>query len=283
MLQKKAMLVFLKVGYWRATKCDKKASRKTAEMNNADPNRIRTSKDLVQRDALGKVGAKYEAIKRFFYDHTRPWENNVGILKNTAYDEFMKRLQELKMDADAATEDFLPLYPSLYEEAKEGLGDMFNPADYPNPSDLRRKFYVSVKFMPIPSGDDFRVEGLDEKDIEDLKKNIEQDTKNTISEVIKGTYKDIHRMVSHMAEQLEDPEEGKKKRIHDSLVENMREMVSRLSHLNITDDPDLEKIRKEMEDKLTRHDADVLKDDVKVRSDVRTAAEDLAKTLEGYF
>jgi hypothetical protein len=289
MLSKKAMLVQLSVGCWQARKHDRKASAKTEQAHDSKIGTVRVTKALIRKEAINKVASQYRAVKQYFNDHTRPWAKGIGLLKNTAYDEFVKQMAVLKQNAEMAVEDFIPLYPDLYEEARQDLGKMFNPEDYPIPEQIRNKFSIRIKFMPVPEAGDFRVEGLSEVDIAELRKSIEADTKDSLAEVLKETYREFGVYIGRMVERLDDRKKtGKKtkggsKWFHDSLVDNIKDLVDRLPNLNITDDPELTKIGQEIKEKLTEFDADDLRVDKKLRSKVKADAEAMAKKLAGYF
>lgn len=71
-----------------------------------------------------------------------------------------------------AADNFVRDYDVLVYNARSGLGDMFSESDYPSAGEVRSKFSFSVKFLPLPSGDDFRVD-LSAGDVARIKADIE--------------------------------------------------------------------------------------------------------------
>ena len=69
--------------------------------------------------------------------------------------------------------------------------------------------------------------------------------------------------VQHMAEKLADPAAV----FRDTLVENTSEICAVMSRLNFTDDPNLEAMRLEVEQSLTKHHPDALRNDPDLRRD----------------
>lgn len=283
-LKDKAVLVQLNVGCWSARKYDKKASDKVEHDNQAKHGVARVNKALVAKEAIGDVQKKFMDIRWFFYEQTRPWMTGIGILKNEAYEDFSKGLQERIMEAEKAVDEFLPLYPGLYEQAKEDLGKMFNASDYPDVSSIRDKFYIKVKFMPVPDTD-FRAAGFNETDQEEIRKNIEQSIKDGIGETLKQTYLEFGGFISNMVTRLDDfgKKNGKNHTFRDSLVGNIQSMVDRLPKLNINDDPALYALGKEIEEKLCKFSGDELRQDKKLRNHVKKEAEAIYQKMEGYF
>jgi hypothetical protein len=287
-LGKKAILVQLNVGWWAAKKYDKEASEKTEDAHGAKRGVARVSKQLISKEHISEINNAYSEIRTFFYSQTRPWAKNIGILKNSAYDDFTKGIMERKIKAEQAKSRFLPLYPDFYEKSKKDLGKMWKAGDYPHPSVIGNKFYVSTRFMPIPNTDDFRVEGLGKSDAEEIKKNIEQGIKDGVAETLKTTYEEFADYIAKMVEKLDDGPKTKGNSnghqiFRDSLVDNLKELVSRLPKLNIADDPNLYAIGKEIEEKLCKFDADELRADDKLRATVKKRAEGMLKKVEGYF
>jgi len=80
-----------------------------------------------------------------------------------------------------------------------------------------------------------------------------------------------------MADRLDDG--GK---FHDTLVENITELVNILPHLNVVGDEELEAMRREVEAKLTRFDPEVLRKSRKARKDTLKEAETILDKMKGF-
>ena len=73
----------------------------------------------------------------------------------------------------------------------------------------------------------------------------------------------LYKTVSHMAETLSDPAATFK----NTLVENTQDICAVLTKLNVTDDPNLERLRQEVEATLTNTSPEVLRHDPDARRD----------------
>jgi hypothetical protein len=287
-LNKKAVLVSLNEGMWSAKKYDQKASNKTEKAHGAKHGVARVNKQLVAKEVIGNVLNKYGAVRAFFKTTTRPWLRGIGILKNSAYEEFIKGITPLILEAEKAADELIPIYPDLYEQSKIDLAEMWNADDYPHPSKIRGKFYIKYRFMPVPDTGDFRVEGLGKESSEEIRKNIEDSIKEGLAESMKVTYQELAKYISNMIEKLDDgPKSRKNSKGHqtfrDSLVDNIKNLVERLPKLNINDDPELYKLGQDIAEKLCKFDAEELRDDKKLRKEIRNRAQEALKNIEGYF
>jgi hypothetical protein len=72
-----------------------------------------------------------------------------------------------------------------------------------------------------------------------------------------------------MSERLTDNADGSRKIFRDSLVENGVELVTMLKHLNITQDPQLEQARRDLQSAIGAHDLDSLRDNSNAREVVK--------------
>ena len=90
--------------------------------------------------------------------------------------------------------------------------------------------------------------------------------------------------VSHIVERLSEYNRGtkKKSRFHDTIIGNVTELVGLLPALNIVDDPKLEEIRRELEQKICTIDPHNLRNDAKLRDNTISVAKDLIDRMGGF-
>lgn len=277
-LSENAMLVNLSIGNWTARKYDKAVSEHVRFEYETTEDAGRYNKLLVSKTAVKKVQAVVSQAYIYNYQNTLPWgDTGERILPAKNYWKYMEGMREIKKNWEAATEEFLQAYPTLVEEAKDRLKDMFRYEDYPTVGQLRDKFYFRVDVIPAPDPKDFRVV-LSETETEKLKAEMEARLKETTNAAMKDLWVRLHTAVNKMAVKLADPEEV----FHKSLVGNIVEVVELLPRLNVTDDPELEAKRREVEQKLCNLDPQTLRDDKKLRSDVAAEAKRIADMMKGY-
>ena len=117
----------------------------------------------------------------------------------------------LVREFDDAVDEFCRDYPSFVEERRGKLRGMFDPADYPDPKDIRSKFNLDRAILPFPDVADFRSD-LDPDVVADIREEIAAEVKRASGGVNKESAKEIAKVVGHMAEKLKEykNEPGKK-------------------------------------------------------------------------
>lgn len=248
-LSEKALLVNVTINQWTARKSDKKVSKQIERQHNAHK-AGNFNKILIAEDELKKIQNMAQATREFLYENTLPWgDNGDRLLPVTNYFEFLNQFKDYKTRFETAVDRFIMEYPVLKAEAQRRLNGMFQDTDYPPVSNVRQKFDMSISFMPISTTDDFRLE-VDAEEVNNLKSQIESEINNRITQSTKNILARIKEAVSHMVERLSI----KDAIFRDSLVENIRELISLLPRLNFTNDRDIADVLESMKTLLVNPD-----------------------------
>ena len=274
-LSDKALLVQLSISQWTARKYDKRATEQVASANSAVNAAGRYNKSLLpMNDFLANVHQKSTLIRKKYYANTLPWGiDGTQILPSANYLSFMTDFRKEKYEWQMLVNQFKTEYESLKYDAQRLLGNLYSDADYPSKDEIASKFNMDMAIMPVPSGD-FRVDIADEE-LARITSDVEARVQDAAQSAMDEAWKRLHERVQHMAEKLADPAAV----FRDTLVENTREICSVLSRLNFTDDPNLEAMRLEVEQSLTRHHPDALRNDPDLRRNKAAEANDIMKRM----
>jgi hypothetical protein len=283
-LHNQAMLVRLAINMWTARKYDRKVSDKVAVDHGAGSDAGRYNKVLVARDAIKAIEKMAGAARTFHYENTLPWsDTGARILPSMNFDHYSAQMRQLRADFERAVTQFADSYPVLVEDARALLNGMFNEQDYPHASSIKGRFGFSITIDPIPLAADFRVD-LAYDETERIRQEIETRVQEAQTEAMRSLWKRLYDAVKHMAEKLlKEREDGKSPIFHDTLVTNLCELAALLPRLNVTDDPNLEAMRKEVEDRLCVHDPQELRDQPGVRQEVAKDAKAILDSMAGYL
>jgi hypothetical protein len=276
-LDQKAMLVRLSISQWTARKYDKKATEtveKEYKAKRGDAGRF--NKVLVAQEAIKEIGKVVNAARDYHYSNTLPWaDTGYRLLPVTNFDTYSAEMRKHRAFFEDAVSRFVASYPTLVEDARERLNGLFRQEDYPR--------YVSDKFnfkediSPIPVGADFRVQ-LNGEDLQRVQEEIEHRTAAVMKTAHQDLYKRLIEAVSRMAERLTS--DGV---FRDTLVSNLQELCLLLPALNIEEDEQLERIRKQVEEKLCKFDAQTLRDNSVIKEKTAEDAEAILKALEEIY
>lgn len=273
-LREKAVLVNLKIRSWSGRKFDKKVTAEVNEKHGATNDAGRYNKLVLAKDALKEIKKIENKIRTFHYENTSPWgDDGARILKISRHQEYTSEINKMKMDLETELEKFISLYPEYIEQARLRLNRMFNAEDYPSADILREKFEIKVSFLPLPNLEDFRVT-LGNDQVKEICENVEAQIKDANTEIAKDLYSRLFDTVNHMVERLSG-----ENTFRNSLVGNIIKVVNLIPKLNINDDPKIEELKKNVEEKLTALSADEIRSNGAVKERVLNDAKDCLKDI----
>jgi len=248
-LNDRALLVTLNIGGWVGRKLDKKVTQDVARNNGVSTSAGRYNKSLLPScDLLDNIHSKAGLVRTDFYGNTLPWGiEGTFILPTSNYLPFTRKFRQDKADYFSLVDDFADQYPALKAKAQHDLGPMYCEADYPAEDTIRDKFYMDIKFFPVPSAD-FRVQ-IASDELMRIRLDVEQQVKDAQAVAMKDLWNRVYTKVEHIAQKLADP----KAIFRDSMIDNAKDLCELLPRLNFADDPRLEALRLEIEGKLIKN------------------------------
>jgi hypothetical protein len=278
-LSDRALLVQLNVSQWAARKLDKKATKQVADSNGAAREAGNYNKKLLpMSDSLANIHTMTGDIRREFYANTLPWGlEGTHMLPTANYLAFMTGFRKRRSDWDLVVNKFLTDYPSLQHSARQFLGNLYDPADYPDVSELRHRFKMDLVVMPVPTND-FRVQLADDE-LSTIHADIQRRVEESSGLAMKEAWRRLYDHVKLMAERLANTEG----RLYESLFDNALELCRILPRLNFADDPHLEAMRQEVEAKLAGHNKDSIKDNPVLRKQVADEAADIMARMGAFM
>lgn len=265
-----AMLVELSISTWTARKLDKKVSTKVDLDSGAKTKVVNANKNLMAGTGVLDTIVKYAANARAWHlSQTLPWtDNGSRLLPMSNFVNYKKQLGELEANYEALVDKFIVAYPNLVSAAAFQLGTLFDRNEYPDENSLKRKFKFTYSFFPVPTAGDFRID-INEEAKAEIIANCNSAYEDRLNNAMREAWSRLHDCLSRMSERLTDNADGSRKIFRDSLVENGVELVSMLKHLNITQDPQLEQARRDLQSAIGHHDLESLRDNSNAREVVK--------------
>lgn len=284
-LQEKALLASLNISSWTARKFDKQISKDVAEQHGVDATLGRYNKLLIRKSAIDAIEEVIGKARKFHAEQTLDLgRTGIRLLCVSNFDHYTQGMREIRVEFDLKVREFLDNYPLLIEEARGTLNGMFNEKDYPDPDRLLTRFSFETLFDPLPSPGSFETMLSEEQ-----KEVIRQDLSARFQEAQKQAMRDIwdrlYSAVSHLAKKMAEVkgDDGKPGRFHASTVTKLKDLAGLLTRVNLTNDPNLEAMRKEVEDKLAGLDPQSLRDDHELRLNTAKEANQILKTMEEFM
>jgi hypothetical protein len=273
-----AMLVELSIRSWTGRKLDKSVS---AEIDNAKKTKtsvVNANKNLMAgTGVLDKIIKQAAAIRSWHISQTLPWtDNGSRLLPMSNFMAYKEQLGVMEQGYNALVDKFIDAYPNLIIAAAFQLGDLFDRTEYPEVHTLRNRFSMQYSFFPVPQAGDFRID-INEEAKAEILSNCEKAYNDRLNNAMRDAWERLKDCLTRMSDRLvvdvvhdEDGTPSHEFRVfRDSLVENAKELVGLLQHLNLTKDPQMEQARKDLKGILDKYDADTLRESFTARTDAK--------------
>ena len=275
-----ALLAELSIGVWKGSKQDKKATSTITTLNNASKKAARVTKDLlVDCEELAAIKRYESKIREFHRNATLPW-SNMGhrLLTNSYFLDYNRHMEEMKANFYKLVEEFLQAYSWEVTATQAKLGDMYNAEEYPPVETLRGKFRMRINYMPVPDCGDFRLDVNTE-----AKAVLEQSYSKFYEEQLSAAMADVGKRVldplQNMSKMLDYGEGERATGFHHTLVDNVLAVADVLKACNVTQDPKLEELRRELRAALQGVTTDGLRSNPHLRAETKRNVDSIIKNL----
>lgn len=249
------MIVGVSIRQWSGRKLDRAASDEVAQSKGSQSGRARVNKMLIRKEALLPVQQAAAAIRDHVYRNTVPWgDNGDRALLAAHYLDFMQRFTRLREEFEQRVEELLAEYDREVSIAEFELNELFNPNDYPTKDQIRRAFGVEWSVRPM-SDSSHLVLDLEDEVLDEVREKVEADLRSVSDEAMRSVWESVHDQLKELRNRMAE----EKPRFKSALVDNFHDLVDRLSALNITGDPELDRLRGEIKQTLSTFDADDLR------------------------
>ena len=277
-----ALIVEFNASVWTARKLDRNVTEEAISKHDAKASdSVRANKNLLAgRHELKDIQQIVTRVRNYIYDSTSPWSNNgQQLLPNAKFIEFDKKLSVFKEEFDDKAAEFVRIYPTLITAQAMALGSMFNRADYPAANDIARRFAFTYDYFPVPSAGDFRVD-VGNIANKELRERLERVANARVEAVTKDLKARLGEHLQRMSERLVtdiDPvtKEPRHRKFTSTLVTSAYDLCDLVRGLNVTNDPDLAKAVKVLENALAGTSAETLRTDDIKRADVKKEVDSL--------
>lgn len=288
-LSSRAMLRGVSFSIWTGGKLDRKTSQEVTESKGAKTDAGRFNKHLIPREALARITSAVSAAKAVHGRFTLPWTSNgFDILPAASVMAYDAGMRDARLEFEAAVDAFVAIYPALLDSAPARLGQLFDPAEFPSVAEIRGKFSMRVKTLPMPDSADFRVD-MSEAQARAIRAEIESDAKEALDVAMRDAWQRVADVCGRMVDRLHaykpsiakgEKTEG---RFTDSLVENVRELVAVLPAFNLTGDTALADVCTRLKTELCTYEAQELRDDSRLRERTAKAAESILQDVSAFL
>jgi hypothetical protein len=188
--------------------------------------------------------SKFTEVYNYVKNNTVPWTTGVDMLNIDHYMDFTGELRPL---VDEAYKSIDTLCTHWDEEVKadldrlseialaKGKPNLANAEDYPDVDELRSRFGIQIRYMPVPTTGDFRV-GISDEDKETLQQQLDDAEVNANKHVLNSMIEPMKSAIK----KLSVPIGTDGSVFRDTLITNMVDVAERMNKINISDDANMQ-------------------------------------------
>ena len=187
------------------------------------------------------------------------------------------QLTTLKADLQETVNHLDRHFASLKSTARERLGSLYNPTDYPE--SLKGLFDVTWDFPSVePPG---YLQRLSPELYEQECRRVTAQFDEAVQLAEQAFLQELSQLVSHLSERLSGTEDGKPKVFRDSVVENLTEFFERFRRLNIRSNDQLDEIVGQAQRVVRGVEPQALRDNVNLRNRVTSQLSGVQSVVDG--
>ncbi|MBM4092702.1 MAG: hypothetical protein FJ276_25330 [Planctomycetes bacterium] len=165
-------------------------------------------------------------------------EAGIRLIRQDKIDDFNRRMSEFRQDLEEAVWRLDEHYAELKSAARERLGSLFNPVDYPE--SLRGLFAVTWDYPNVEPP--AYLEQLNPVLYREECRRVAARFDEAVQLAEQAFTSELMELVEHLTERLTGQVDGRRKVFRDSTIENLIEFFRRFRLLNVRSNEELEEL-----------------------------------------
>jgi len=203
-------------------------------------------------------------------------EPGIRLIRQDEIETFDTKMQTLKQDLDEAVEQLDRHYEQLKSAARNRLGSLYNPADYP--VSLRGLFSVAHDF-PSVEPPQYLAElspDLYQQECERVAARFDE----AVLLAEQAFMEELQDLVTHLTERLTGQADGKPKVFRDSCIGNLTEFFQRFQQLNVRSSDQLDELVEQCQQVVRGVAPQALRDNQNLRQHVADELSQVENVLD---
>lgn len=231
-----------------------------------------------KRPEIRALTAIKNRARELWIGSTLPFpRDGVRLLRRSRVDAMVAEYQAMSAELQTAVESLDAIGEQLRFEARERLGELFDPSDYP--ASYRDLFAIKLEFPSLEAPEFLR----------DIAPNVYESEAEAVRDrfqaavtMAEDAFKaELATLVSHISERLAGNDDGKPKIFRDSMLDNLREFFDRFRNLSIGSSAELDELVNQAEAAIRGVSPEALRDSQANRDTVRESFARIEERLAG--
>jgi len=203
-------------------------------------------------------------------------QDGIRLIKQSDIAAFEDKMREFKEQLSAAAANLQLEYESIKEAAREKLGDLFNPADYP--PTLEGVFDIKWEYPPIEPPNYLMT--FNPELYQQEQSRIQQRFETAVIMAENAFAEQLQDMIAHLVERLTDEPDGTKKKLQKSAIENFKEFYDNFRRVNIRSNAQLEQLINQANEIVSGVDVTELRKDGSLRQNLSAQMTNVKAALD---
>ena len=253
---------------------------RAAESFGAEGDFLSARKKLLdtKHPAYQEVTAVRGRASAFWKSITLPFpEPGIRLIRQHEIERFNSQMESYRAELEGAVHKLDEQFTELKLAARQQLGDLYNPSDYPQT--LEGMFAVEWDFPNVEAPEYLS------KLSPDLYEQERQRVAGRFEEAVKLTEQafigEFGKLIEHLTERLADNGTGEKKIFRDSALTNLVEFFDRFRQLNIRSNADLDALVDQAQQVVRGANPQALRDSNDLRQHVAAQLSRVQTELDG--
>jgi hypothetical protein len=230
------------------------------------------------------VDTRHESFRRLTSIRTRAvhyWrgltlpyvEPGVRLIRQADVETFVQVMGGFREDLTQAEADLNASYDQVKDGARQRLGRLYNPADYP--PEVRGLFGVAWDFPSVEPPD--YLMRISPEVYQQEQERVAQRFEEAVRLAEQAFAAEFGKLLSHLTERLTSGADGQRRVFRDSAISNLTEFFARFSELNVRSNAELDRLVEQAQALVRGVTPQDLRDDVGLRGHV---AAEMARVRE---
>jgi hypothetical protein len=251
-----------------------------AEPFGAEGQFLSAGKKLIdtRHEAFRKLTGVRGRIISYWRGISLPYvEPGTRLIRQSDIESFNHTMEGFREELTEAEAELNTVYDQVKADARQRLGRLFNPNDYP--AEIRGLFSVSWEFPPIepPS----YLMRLNPEIYQQEQERVARRFEEAVQLAEQAFISELGRLVSHLTERLAAGPDGARKVFRDSAIANLTEFFGQFRQLNVHSNADLDALVDRAQHIVQGIQPQELRDNDSLRQHVSTQLATVQATLDG--
>lgn len=267
---------------WLGVRKTLSADQKTqaAQSFGAEGPYISAAKKLwdTRHEAFQRVTSVKSQITHYWKGRSLPYpEPGVRLIRQDEVQRFDRHMNQFRQELLDAVESLDQQFENLKSVARDRLGSLYNPADYP--PGLRGVFDVEWEFPSVEPPD--YLLRLNPQLYQQEKDRVSARFEEAVRLAEEAFASELAKLVTHLVERLGGGVEGERKVFRDSAVNNLREFFERFRSLSVHSSPELDRLVETARKALDGAEPQAVRDSEGLRQQIATQLSAVQSALDG--